>query len=1148
MTEKPVFFDASGKRAVRISAIGWTVAIVSTLVGMYFLASLFVTSPLSGLKMPGQLVAIKTAALERKAEAPGLIDLAESMAQRLRARRAHLAALRRLRNERRMRALPLSRAMLPHKGRPLSIAFFPSWASPDDVYPALKHALPRLDAIMPTWLDLSGPNATLSTSFSERLYQYVLRNKPNTAIVPVLQNASGGTFHGKELASLLANPARRKALVNSVTQFISAHHLQGICVDFENVPRHSYHDLWLFLAELHQQFRPHGWTIAQAAPFDDSSWPFAAYARVIDYTVLMAYDEHTQTDNPGAVAGQDWFESQLDKRMKVLAPSHTIIAIGAYGYDWNKDGTYELSFQQAMIDAHDAGADVRFDGATNNPHFSYDQNGERHDVWFLDAATAFDDIHAADIYQPAGYAVWRMGSEDPAVWSVMGRPYGAPVPNTLYRIPFESDIDTEGAGEILRVEAEPQTGSRTLEIDRQTGDIDDEHYTRLPSTYVVRQFGAHYGKEVALTFDDGPDPEWTPKILHILKEKHVPATFFIIGANAEANPGLVQDLVDHGEEVGDHTYTHPNLADTANEGTRLELNTTQRLFEALTGRSLRLFRPPYLGDAEPSDVDELIPVEVAQDLGYITVGEHVDPRDWARPGTQTIISRVMQEIHQSNRHNRYPTNIVLLHDGGGNRAQTVAALPVIIDQLRAQGYRFVRVSHLAGLTPQEAMPPLPMTVQLLTDRLVFLTMSTIGHALYWCFLAAIFLGIGRMVMLVGLALWRRSQTMAEFAAPPAEEPFAVSVIIPAYNEESVIQRTVRGILNQTYRRLELIIIDDGSKDNTSGVLQEAFGQDPRLSLVRVQNGGKARALNTGLAMAKGEIIVALDADTEFARDTIARLVRWFGDAHIGAVAGNAKVGNRINMITRWQALEYVVSQNLERRALAALGTLTVVPGAVGAWRKSVLTELGGFRMDTLAEDQDLTIAVQRAGWQIKFDSSAIAWTEAPTTVRGLAKQRFRWAFGTLQCLWKHRDMTFNRRYGALGMVALPSVWMFQIILTALAPLADLLLLWQLAWQYLAYVQHGSEYNDTSLKLTLVYYGIFVVVDMTSAIVGFLLEKREQWSLLWWLMLQRFGYRQIMYYVVVRSLWSAVRGVVVGWNKIERTGTVRVREAPEQPTA
>jgi cellulose synthase/poly-beta-1,6-N-acetylglucosamine synthase-like glycosyltransferase len=328
------------------------------------------------------------------------------------------------------------------------------------------------------------------------------------------------------------------------------------------------------------------------------------------------------------------------------------------------------------------------------------------------------------------------------------------------------------------------------------------------------------------------------------------------------------------------------------------------------------------------------------------------------------------------------------------------------------------------------------------------------------------------------------------------------------------------------------------------VLTANFSEEPRVTLVRVANGGKANALNVGLARAQGDIVVALDADTIFKRDAIARLVRWFADLSVGAVAGNAKVGNRINMITRWQALEYIGAQNLERRALAALGTLTVVPGAIGAWRRSAVEQLGGFTSDTVAEDQDLTIALQQVGYRVLFDSSAVAWTEAPNTFRGLARQRFRWAYGTLQCLWKYRSLTFSRRYGALGLVALPQVWLFQIILTALAPVADLMLLWQLIWQGAAYLEHGAEFNNDSLIKVGLYYGLFVVLDMAAAAFGFLVEGKEQKRLLISLPLQRFGYRQLMYYVVVRSIFTALKGAVVGWGKLDRTATVAVMEAQE----
>jgi peptidoglycan-N-acetylglucosamine deacetylase len=559
----------------------------------------------------------------------------------------------------------------------------------------------------------------------------------------------------------------------------------------------------------------------------------------------------------------------------------------------------------------------------------------------------------------------------------------------------------------------------------------------------------------------------------------------------------------------------------------------------LTGRSMRLLRPPYLGDAEPSDADEIVPIVEAQKLGYITVGTHVDTLDWQMLPVDQMMKLVEKSINNPNPELR--GDIVLLHDSGGDRSQTIKLLPVLIDQLRAECYSFVPVSELGGFARDQVMPKLPWTVMLSADRAVFLALSFIGQFLYYCFIAAIVLGVGRLVVLGGLAIQNRLRNSIK---PPriAHDGETISVLIPAYNEEKVIAITVERILASDYRNLEILVIDDGSLDRTAEVIRQRFADEKRVSLISIANGGKAHALNMGLHQARGTVVVALDADTQFNTDTISRLVRWFADPAIGAVAGNAKVGNRINMITRWQALEYIVAQNLERRALSALDVLTVVPGAVGAWRRETLIELGGFPPDTLAEDQDLTIAVQAAGYQVAFDTSAIAWTEAPATVRGLSRQRFRWSFGTLQCLWKYRRITFNPRYGELGLVALPQVWLFQIILTTLAPVADLLLVWQLVGQWIAYSQHGAEFTDSDLKLIAIYYAAFIAVDLLAAVVGFLMERGEDWRLLLWLPLQRFGYRQLMYYVVLRSIATALRGPFVGWGKLERHGTVKASPA------
>jgi cellulose synthase/poly-beta-1,6-N-acetylglucosamine synthase-like glycosyltransferase/peptidoglycan/xylan/chitin deacetylase (PgdA/CDA1 family) len=655
---------------------------------------------------------------------------------------------------------------------------------------------------------------------------------------------------------------------------------------------------------------------------------------------------------------------------------------------------------------------------------------------------------------------------------------------------------------------------------------------------------------VALTFDDGPDGRWTPKILDILKQKHANATFFVIGENMQGRPDLVEREVREGNIVGGHTWTHPDIGQIPVAQTDLELNTTQRLFEVLTGHSMRLFRPPYFGDAEPSTPREVEPLLLAQKLGYMIVGLRIDPDDWQRmpngqmPDPDIIVQRVMARLDDA----KDPGQVVLLHDAGGDRSKTVAALPKLIDAIRAEGRTLVTVDQLAGMSPIQAMPPTSRSsVELWIDRLGFSFFRYVDFTLTALFITAIVLGVARLAFLAILALWHR------FTAPGRTPPMldsatgpVVSVLIPCFNEEKVIVASVARVLHSNWPRLEVLVLDDGSADATAAKVREAFADEPRVTLLSFENGGKARALNRGLALAKGEIVVALDADTLFPPDTIPRLVRWFADPRVGAVAGNAVVGNRLNLVTRWQALEYVTAQNLERRALAALGAVTVVPGAVGAWRTSALAALGGYPHDTLAEDQDLTIACQRAGWRVEFDPEARAYTEAPDSVAGLVKQRFRWSFGTLQCLWKHRAALFNPKQPVLGFVALPQIWLFQIVLTAVSPLVDLAIIWSVVWTLYARAYHPVEWSPDDFLRSVFYWAAFIFLDLSAGALGMAMERRAPWKDLVWLPVQRFGYRQLMYYVVVKSIVTAVRGARVGWGKLERRATAAMEPIGKRP--
>ncbi|HEY5107570.1 MAG TPA: glycosyltransferase [Caulobacteraceae bacterium] len=1113
-----VFHDPSGRRARRANlGVGLLISLAALVVAAFF-ATLAFAPRLPGLtlKDPQALQALHVESAHRLTRTLGWRRVPKPM-----------------------------KAATGGPARPLSVGFYVSWDESSRV--SLKRYIADLDVVSPQWILLDGSLGRVAVTSDPEAEAIIAAAKTPPPILPMVHNGHNDISDGPLASNLLINPAARNALIDNLVIIAKQRGYAGYVFDLENLSHEALAHYPAFIAQARAALKPIGREVWVSVPFADDSWPLRRFAAAADTVMLMAYDQHWGTGDAGPAAAEDWFERTMALDMGQLDPAHTIVILGTYGYDWTlKDSqgpgkAAAVTFYDATQSAHDSDASVTLDDDALNPNYAYvDDSGRKHIVWFLDAATLFNQVKVTDAYRPQGYALWRMGAEDPAVWRYFHQPYGSARPIGLEAIAPGVGVDFDGTGEILHVDASPKGGRRTIEIDPDTGLISGEDYQVMPTSYVIDRYGAHPGW-VALTFDDGPDGRWTPKILNILKAKQAVATFFVIGENMQAKPGLVQREVREGQLVGNHTWTHPNIGVTPLAQTDLEINTTQRLFEVLTGRSMRFFRPPYFGDAEPSTPGEVEPLKVAQGLGYLIAGLRIDPDDWKKPDPNLIVQRVIQGLARTG---ETAGQVVLLHDAGGDRSRTVEALPVLIDALRAHGYRLVTLEKLAGMSRADALPPTSRSsVELWLDRLGFGFFRYLNMAMQSLFLVAIVLGAARLAFLAVLALWHRLR--APGREPPLLDPDAgplISVLIPCFNEEKVIVASVTRILSSHWKRLEVLVLDDGSADRTGAAVREAFDGDPRVKLLTFENGGKARALNRGLAMTAGEIVVALDADTLFAPETLPRLARWFANPKVGAVAGNALVGNRLNLITRWQGLEYITAQNLERRALAALGAVTVVPGAVGAWRRTALTELGGYPADTLAEDQDLTLAFQRAGWRVEFDSSARAYTEAPDTVRGLLNQRFRWSFGTLQCLWKHRAGLFSVKRPVLGFVALPQIWLFQIVLTVAAPLVDLAIVSSLGWAIYARAYHPVEWSPDDTLRSLFYWAAFIFLDLSAGALGMALERKAPWRDLVWLPIQRFGYRQLMYYVVVKSVVTAIRGYRVGWGKLERRATAVMGKA------
>jgi len=311
------------------------------------------------------------------------------------------------------------------------------------------------------------------------------------------------------------------------------------------------------------------------------------------------------------------------------------------------------------------------------------------------------------------------------------------------------------------------------------------------------------------------------------------------------------------------------------------------------------------------------------------------------------------------------------------------------------------------------------------------------------------------------------------------------------------------------------------------MVSDEFEGNPLVTVLTKPNGGKASALNFGITHAHNDFVVCIDADTQLKDDAVYHLMTYFTDAEIGAVAGTVKVGNENNLITRWQSIEYITAQNMDRRAFDLINSITVVPGAIGAFRKSAVFRAGGFTLDTLAEDCDLTMRILRQGYIIKNCAEAIAYTEAPETLGALLKQRFRWSFGVIQSFWKNKSALFNKKYKFFGMVGMPNILIFQIVLPLFSPLADLMMVIGL-------------FGDKPMKI-VIYYIAFVLIDFLVAIIAFWMEK-EDYKKLVYIIPQRFVWRQLMYYILFKAIRKALKGELSTWGVLKRTGNVSVKGA------
>jgi len=1022
----------------------------------------------------------------------------------------------------------------PNNKDRINAGFYMAWDP--QAYNSLVDHIARLDLVVSEGFTIT-PNADTITAKIDTGLIHLHKKYKKPVLISISNyinyNSTTGDFDTKDVARIIKSKHSRTAFINSIAAQLTKYGFKGIDLDFDNIVNRNTPDYLEFEKELYTSLHAQGFMVTQNVVPEDEQYDLAKLQPYNDYLFIMAIDEHDENSPPGELSDQHWVEEILDNVCSKMPSEKVILTIAGGAYDWPSGSVGKaIGYQQAISTAQENQKPITYDPSSANLHYNYnDQVGMPHTVYFTDAATNFNIIRMADDWATGGVALWRLGSEDPRLWTFFQknlsidslRKTGVDI-KKLTDVGLNNRISYTGDGEILDLVTTPKPGHIKVSLDTTDFTITNQQYIELPTKYVIRRYGYAPGK-IVLTFDDGPDPDYTPRILDILKREHVPAVFFVVGSMAEKNIQILRREFDEGHEIGNHTYFHPDISTISLQRVNLELNATRRIIESVTGRSTILFRPPYNADAEPQTLAEIIPVAEARKQSYITVGESIDPWDWY-PGVtaDSIIARVKAQKDAG--------SFLLLHDAGGEtREETVKALPEIIHFFKSHGYQFTTIADVLHKSKAELMPPIKDDAN--SGFVGFFYQIYLNGSFYtnwfliYLFLTAIFLALGRVVLIGILALKQNADTKKYRALKQNDIKLpAVSIIVPAYNEEITAGKTIESLLKTDYPEFEIIFVNDGSKDKTFEVVNNAYGHHPLVQVLDKPNGGKASALNFGISHAKNAFVVCIDADTQLKEDAVFHLMTYFTDEEIGAVAGTVKVGNANNMITNFQAIEYITAQNMDRRAFDLINSITVVPGAIGAFRKAAIFKAGGFTYDTLAEDCDLTMRILKAGYIVKNCAEAFAYTEAPETVSSLLKQRFRWSFGVMQSFWKNKDALFNKKYKFFGMIGMPNILLFQIILPLFSPIADLMMVFGLL---------GGKPGKI-----LLYYVAFILVDFVVGIIAFWMEK-EDYKKLWYIIPQRFIWRQLMYYILIKSVRHALKGELKGWGTVKRTGTVVMKE-------
>lgn len=996
-------------------------------------------------------------------------------------------------------------------------------------YLSVKRSCGVIDVLVPDWITIAEERQGLRVDVANDDTRMPLEEQVPLAATPmeVMPRIQLETLPvGSNVASKFEDDTMRVSLAPSLMTALREVGADGACLDVSQFPDGTSASMVPFVTGFQSMLAKDGLRSCVILGSDDDSWLQSKAVSAFDHVIVKAFYEPWVGSAPRPLSEDTWFSGNVERALEHIEPANLVVAIGNFSAKWETGVPMpvRLPFGEAMAALSESGAELAYSSEVSGSYAAFrSDEGRRQNLWMLDAASLHNQLLQLEDLGVASVGIWSLGYEDPGVWALLAAENRVQTFNhpNLTSVLVEDYVRYTGAGAALRVAERPQLGFRTFDISPETGRVTGQEYTRYPRPYTMERYGQTKPNELVLTFDDGPHAEYTTRILDTLKETETPAAFFVLGQSVMAEPDVLKRIYDEGHEIGAHSFSHPRMDRISDARTALEHDLTDRIIASAIGHSAMLYREPFLRSGGPISGDRIPALETVQANGSVIYGMDVVPKDWMGLSSDEIATYVIEEVLAGN------GNVILLHDGGENREASVEALPVIIRELRALGYEFTTVSQALGIPTSDLMPQAGGALPVF-DKMSFAIASGTFNGIVVAFWVVLVIGVVRSAMILMLAMLRRRHS----SAPNGDKP-KVAVVIPAFEEEAAIGNCIESVLASDYENFEIVVVNDGSLDNTLNEIFE-FKHKKNVRFIIQPNQGKWAALNRALLSLDADIAVCIDADTQIQPDAVSKLAEHFSDPKIGAVAGKIAVGNRVNLLTRMQALEYLTAQNFDRRAFDAINGILVVPGALGAWRVSALRQIGYFCNDTLTEDSDLTIAMNRAGYRVVYDERAVAITEAPQTVRGLLAQRLRWSLGMFQAAWKHKRAIREGR--GIGLISIPDMFIFGYLFPLLAPVADIFVI-VLAYNYFQGAWDGdvgTAPQRVSPNLLWAFLAL-PVAEFLIAAFAVVTDKTAKLSMLLVWPFQRIFYRPLLYFTVFRALFRAISGSLAAWGRSKRQG-------------